>query len=830
MSKRKLKPNGLDTNRMRITSYFFIIPCLISPALSAFGAGQAALNNSITSPTVVNKKANKKSNYLFSDEIIVTAQKREQDSIDVPITLSVISDTMMADLKIDSWDTLSTFVPGVNIQEQSVDRTGFMIRGMTSDDGRATSSSRISIYQDGVSINRFHGANVAMYDLERIEVLKGPQGTLFGRGAEIGAISIIQNKPKDETSAQTSYSLGNFNSHTLNGYYNTPLVSDKLLGRVAYYYSAQDGYIDNKLGCALNGKDTQALRVSLGFNLEDESDANLILNYQKDSPPGVAFESFFFPSDNPFEEVSLDAGNQLGIDRELIGLTGIYNTELTQQWQMTLTSAYREFDTHQLADADGLPLRIIELQDNVEHEQWSQEARFNFGSPSADDQGAWRGFVGINLFVEQSTRATPLVLNEQYLIDFPKLLESVTGRQSAVVVAPPIYDAAGQPNAKLTLADADLLGRIFPAGTALGDLALNPAVMESSINEADNRYLDLFGDAGYDLTTKLRLTMGLRVTYEDVNSSFEIPDFGSSAQATVGKTNLLPTEWRGNFILTPQDDPRIDYSAGQYLGRNEEGDDFIGAVGRLVVEYKRDAYSNIFMSYARGRKPQAINYTTRSDIQEQNEEIVDSWELGFKQQSLNRRHAVELGLFYYDFKNFETEVGVVGIGFETDDKGRAHVMGTELSGRSQFSEHFSLLYNLNYIDARMADEAKFLLADNHFRLTPQWSSALSLRYDDTLDGWGDWYVASTYAFQSNVFFEDDNDSDNGLNHQNALSLLNFVGGVKFIDSSWDLLFYVKNALDKEYIIDAGNAGSSFGISTFVPGPPRMLGASVTYRY
>ncbi|MBA4042473.1 MAG: TonB-dependent receptor, partial [Sphingobium sp.] len=134
------------------------------------------------------------------NEVIVTAQKVEQRAVDVPITISVNSGQRLRDLGVSDLDELSNFVPGLNIQEQSANNPGIVIRGITSDSGSAQQGPRVTLYYNGVDISRSRGSYQAIFDVDRIEVIKGPQATLFGTASAVGAISIISAKPKPGTS------------------------------------------------------------------------------------------------------------------------------------------------------------------------------------------------------------------------------------------------------------------------------------------------------------------------------------------------------------------------------------------------------------------------------------------------------------------------------------------------------------------------------------------------------------------------------------------------------------------------------------------------------
>ena len=129
--------------------------------------------------------------------LTVTAQKREQSIKDIPSALTSLSGSFIENLNITEIANLADYMPGVQMQVQSPNNPGFVVRGITSDDGASNIEPRVSVFQDGVSISKSRGSVVEIFDMERVEVLKGPQGTLFGRGAQIGALHLIQNKPKN---------------------------------------------------------------------------------------------------------------------------------------------------------------------------------------------------------------------------------------------------------------------------------------------------------------------------------------------------------------------------------------------------------------------------------------------------------------------------------------------------------------------------------------------------------------------------------------------------------------------------------------------------------
>jgi iron complex outermembrane receptor protein len=133
------------------------------------------------------------------NEIIVTAQKREERIENVPVTVTALSGARMAQIGVSELDEVASFIPGLQVQEQSANNPGLVIRGITSDSGSAQQGARVTLYYNGVDISRSRGAWQDLYDLERIEVVKGPQATLFGTAAAVGAISLVSARPRPDT-------------------------------------------------------------------------------------------------------------------------------------------------------------------------------------------------------------------------------------------------------------------------------------------------------------------------------------------------------------------------------------------------------------------------------------------------------------------------------------------------------------------------------------------------------------------------------------------------------------------------------------------------------
>ena len=353
-----------------------------------------------------------KENTQTLGEVVVTTQKKSQSSIEVPIAVSAMTGSVMERLNLHQLDEVANFTPGVQIQLQSPNNPGYVIRGVTSDDGESYSQPRVSVFMDGVSMSRSRASAVELFDLERVEVAKGPQGTLFGRGAEIGGLSIIRNKPVNYLSGELSLNYGAYNQRQATGFINTPL-SSKLSNRFAFDYDAHDGFIKNLAGGRLNGKNALAFRNSTRWWAGDNTTVDLILDYQHDDYPGTSFKSApraSYDTTDPTAAANLEDDTALGIQRNVGGAELMLRHNINARCAMTSITGFRAFDSDEHFDADGTYLPLLKMREKENGTQFSQEFRFNY-----DDHNRVSGFLGASYFYENSKQDVSGKANLQYL-------------------------------------------------------------------------------------------------------------------------------------------------------------------------------------------------------------------------------------------------------------------------------------------------------------------------------------------------------------------------------------------------------------------------------
>lgn len=652
-----------------------------------------------------NMKVVMKENTQALGEVIVTTQKKKQSNLEIPVAVSAVTGYVMDKLNLHQMDDVAQFTPGVQVQLQSPNNPGYVIRGVTSDDGEAYSQPRVSVFMDGVSTSRSRSSAVELFDLERLEVAKGPQGTLFGRGAEIGGISIIRHKPVDELKGELSMNYGSYNQRQITGFINTPILKGKLSNRFAFDYDARDGFIKNEAGGRLNGKNALAFRNSTQWWADDDTSLGLVLDYQHDDYPGTSFHSInpLYGNSDPNSPANLEAGRQLGIKRNVGGALLNIDHNINRHWAFNSITGFRAFNSDEHFDADGTYLPLLLCQEKEKGTQFSQEFRFNY-----DDKKRFSGFVGASYFYENSSQDVSAISNLQYLYpvyiqksvkaSLSSQIDNVKGllSQYLPVTYQPMVDAAlaqlmanwfpdtpavdadGKLKPQTTTPDiyGDLKSALAPLGmdldqvlAGLGDNGaviratlqgisakpLDTAYTEQGSNYGTNQAVEVYADGTLKLTKNLNLTLGLRGTYEHQQTGYS----STTVPSLFGAVLYHPTE--GGAKVTAQDS-------------------YWSWVGRAAINYMIGR-NNIYMSVSRGRRPGVLYFNNDpEDFETLDPEIIYSYEGGVKGSLLQGRLSYDLCAYYYDWYNYQTSVfNATTSKYEYDDAGRAHSFGLEAS-------------------------------------------------------------------------------------------------------------------------------------------------------
>jgi iron complex outermembrane receptor protein len=726
------------------------------------------------------------------EAVTVTSQLREQQLPDIPQSVSVVGRKMIENNHITDMPRLSEFVPGLLIREQTPHRPNYVIRGLTSDEVSLSAQPRVSVYYNNVPTSRPSMSSAALYDMDRIEVLKGPQNTLFGRGAEAGAVHFLTRKPDSEVNGFLTIGGGDFKMKEVQGAVNIPVLKNKLFLRTAGIYSFRDGYVENTFGGNLNGKNTLGGRMSLRFLPFYNTKVDLVVNYQKDDLPGTAFMNKNFPNSNGItgifnNKASLEQGKNLKNYRDVLGTSlEIKHFRNENNYFYSNTSYYLN-GADSRWDGDGTAAPAIDMAENLQVKQFSQELRYNFSRKSKIN-----GSLGANYWQEKADQTYWFGPNEQYMayliLQMPQYLISPDGKTYPMPA--------------------------LPLNPSLGPLAGMPLPIlheEENRSSSDNQTLDLFADATWRLSPRISLTSGIRGIYEHFRMNNE-------SVMTRGEPSTLGmlTQMYPNLFFKPID-------------KTEVSKKWKALIYRANLKYDLYENSSLFAGYARGRRPPVIQFNSQGESLVMQREILNSFEAGLK-TSVKSRLWIDITGFFQFFKDFQTNAWVEN-NYLVKDAGKATVYGAEASIKGELLKNLGIFGNYAYIHARFdksdSEGNAQEYAGNEFRLTPAHSFTIGLNGSLKLSPWMQLFAHPSWSWKSHIWFEDANTPEL---EQGAYGTLNATTGFLFPSSNLTFTFSGTNLLEERFIISAGNTGTMFGVPTFVPGPPRMLEARVAWKF
>ena len=734
------------------------------------------------------------------EEIIVTAQKRDQSVLDVAATMDVISAEFLERTNTTELDDLSRVLPNVVIQEQAVSLPSFNIRGITDDTASVSATPRISVYQDGFDISKKTVSSAALYDIARVEVLKGPQPTLFGVAAANGAVSIITNTPDSEFDADARFALNTEAGVETQAMINLP-VNDHNAFRIAGIYREMDGVIKNTAcsansynpsgqitdhtgavksckGGDLNGVSVQALRASFKTTY-DNWDLVLRAGYEYNDQPGIAFKSGSIAPKNgnlsPFTSAELGFGSELGIERKLLTGDFTFNYRFSESLSALVDGYYKDVELNEAFDADGTGLRIQDAYFDNDAILYGASARLVF-----DDGERFAGFVGISNSQDQSKLP-------YYVMVDPYVRGTFDAVKAALEAANPDIPLNQNISTKASLAQiealrATLVSSLFNAdGTVISDPNLPSSFVQGPYTfEAELDINSIVAEGSYQLTDKINATAGVRYIDE--------------------------TRLTRNFVFF------------------EAEKDFTATLPRLALNYAYSDDLSVYFNYAQGRRSPVVDPNFGATVITK-AETVDSYDVGFKY--MGDRWSLFAALFTYQYQDYQQSyTDATTLQSITVTVGDSTMSGFEATARFIPSDTLMISASLGLLDAtfanKTADGQVFDYAGNNFRLAPEVSGSLNI--NKRID-WSDWTLDMDLlmSYQSEVLFESSNYP--GLSQDaywitDASVMLNRKG------SSIKYELYADNVFDEEYLIDAGNTGGGIGIPTYVPGMPMIAGVRV----
>lgn len=712
------------------------------------------------------------------EEIVVTAQKREERLQDVPLSVSAMSAEELEASGITRLDDIARYTPGLFFETIGIARPQVYIRGIGSAAFDAGSDPSIAIFVDEVYVARFTGLMFDLYDLERIEVLKGPQGTLFGRNAAGGAIHVVTRGPTSEPTGTFAAEVGNYDWRTLRAGLSGPLGSDKLLYRVSTGIKESEGYILNtSSGERHQDEGSVGLRAQLKYLPSDHFDALLTVEHGRDDIGMLAEQNvtdnvlFRPPGDLAAAPDGLSLDQQYNTDgyqeREAIFVSAHLNWRVGPG-DITSISAWRRNEFEELHDLDASAFDTLDRFALEDGKTFSQELRFT--SDAGDTPLQWVG--GLYYLHEDTYR------DESWAV----------GTDTAFA----LFLNGGQ--------------RFW---------------LQDVIDVATDSYA-AFGQATYALTPELNLTVGARYSRDEKSAQRFLDNNGIGSQcspvAPCGPfpfNVLLPANFSvENSRSWNSFDPQVtvDYHAGDDL--------------MLYATYREGFKSG-------GFQPSIPANPDRASFIFDPEE-VRSWEAGMKSELLGRRLRLNMAVFHnrYEDLQFVTGTGVGAGGAPIvviDNAAQATSKGAEIGVQARPFEAFELDVGYSYVDATIdeyIDDAGTDQSGKQMIRTPEHQLSTVGEYTLPFGQDGSLILRGEYSYRSRVYFDPGNTP---ATSQGSFGLYNLRIGYQRDDAPWSLAVWGRNLGDELYCQNVITlSASTVGICH--TGPPRTYGVSFSYRY
>lgn len=545
-------------------------------------------------------------------DIIVTANRREERSQTVGVSLTAVSEATLDDRNIRTSEDLARLVPGLNATAASGSGvSNFVIRGVGQTDFSDHQEQPNATYQDGVYIPFATATGIPLFDIQRVEALRGPQGTLFGRNATGGLIQYVSNKPTAGTSGAIEGAYGTRDLKRIQGFVNAG--SDTIAGRIGYFYQSQDGFIKNVLGRDRGNKTVYALRGQLQVKPAVNTTITLRAEgfNQNGTPTGYIATPELLGAPNTDLPPDVDAygtgpGNDPnGYRTPYSGLTTALDTperlrKRSRTYSMTIeqglgdatltsTTAYGKVFNNYFEDTDSSPLNTFTAESTSRAHDFQQELRIN-----------------------GSTDRLRYTVGAFYL--------NIKGNYSAnnsIVVSPSLSTI------------------VFGGAVAPG------RVLESDAYSLRTRSEAIFGQAEYDLGEKVTAILGARYTWDQFKYAFA----SQCQQTVIGVCGFFGGD--GGSALQIQ-------GIGP-LAQNEKGSDWSG---KAQVNFKPVDDVLLYASVSKGVKsagfsaPLANAYPIEPIFYRP--ENLYAYEIGEKAQFLDRRLTINTSAYYYDYKRYQT--------------------------------------------------------------------------------------------------------------------------------------------------------------------------------
>ena len=705
------------------------------------------------------------------EEIVVTAQKREERLQDVGISITALSGEALETLGLDNMQEISQQVPGLQVSTWTPAFTTFNLRGVSQNNFQDNLEAPVAVYVDEVYIASMNAIGLQMFDMERVEVLRGPQGTLFGRNATGGLIHFLTNDA-DETrlNGYAEGTIAEFGTYSMEGAIGGQVAAG-IRARVAGRWETSNGYLkagfNPGLGREARGRTSQgangyAIRGNVQVDLGPETLLSLTGAFSKDddAPTGQYVVRFaeadpetglgINPSDPITGSVWKHASDEdTFFDREVASATARLTSRLSDDVDLTYVGNYTSMDKFYIEDAAG-GLFFFPFETIADYKQWSQELRFS------GEATAFRWQAGV-----------------YYL-------------------------------------DMDFDGIFAASGPAITG---SPEGRIEGLTSLDAKNWSIFGQAEYDFTPQLTGIVGLRWSQDDKKIKFQTLSFNMDDQGIPSGSVLF--DYADEIAANPEfeGDNKIDY-----------GD----VAARVQLNYKPNDDLLLFASYNRGIK--GGNWSPSPSVQIENfrhdNEVLHSYELGVK-SSLGGGTRLNATAFYYNYQDYQA-FALTGLQPQVTNSD-ATVWGGEVELFARPMRNLDVAVGAAYLHSKV----DFVPAvfpgsgtrDAELPQAPNLTINALARYAVPLS-FGEVAFQVDGRYSGEHFLEGTNSE---VSFQEGYAVANASVSLTSADERWQASLWVKNFTNTEYLIYNLDLGL-VGFTEQMYAPPRQFGATLRFGF
>jgi iron complex outermembrane receptor protein len=760
------------------------------------------------------------------EEIVVTAQRREQSLQEVGISVTAFSDTQVREMGIANTVDVAAMTPNLNytVPQAESSQINFFLRGVGLNDFADAQENPVAVYVDDVYKPAMGGLALQLFDVERIEVLRGPQGALFGRNSTGGVIHYVTKRPSEEFEAYGDISYGDYDQLKVEGAIGGPIM-DGLMARFSVGHNKHDGYTRNRTPNVqdFNSTDAIAYRVQLLFEPSDDLDVLIAGNYSdNDANVGAWQHQATKPSDDRNTSLPLpldeDFWSALGFpscagcdafgyqdtdgdpwvgDYDRPGRVKVRNKGIQANidWtigelQLTSITAVGNVNRLQEEDSDMNPFLVPPY------------------SPPPPPPDSVRSFIAPTFAAETDTISQELRL-------------------------------AGKTERFRWLAGLYYFNNDVDGAYNLNTDAIGFVRMDADYEQETDSW-DVFGQVEYDIAEAWTLILGLRWTDEEKDLDFvNIDDSGITAVCStepdppaVGCFNPAPTPispWR------PTPDHMILFNEATVGSLAEQSEDYV--TGRVQLNWQATDDVLLYGSFSRGKKSAGFNngFLDTTQVFGNNpietipfdSETLYAYELGAKSTVLSDTTRLNAAVFYYDYKDFQTFQWLIlnQVIFNAD----AEVWGAELEIDSRPIDGLTLQAGLGVLDATAEDIPTITgdaVRDRNMVGAPELSLSALIRYEwpalggrMALQAWGNYQDEIWYDIQNHPISKED-----------GYTVVNFRASYGPEDNGWELYAFLNNAFEEEYKSYTFDFTGLFGFNQQAFGPPRWWGIGARMNF